>query len=638
MGITTPNAKLQTLIAALDALGPNSTLVGVANALTQATLTNEDVAPYIRTTTSAYHRGRVIQRDWYELLVITWLPGQASPPHDHAGSVCALKVISGTAIEGEYTVGTDGYADLEYETTISEGQVSAGEDASVHTVRNPSTTELLVTVHVYAPVLRNLRRFTVRHAPKPMLKTPRQRTVAVIGGGFSGSMTAANLLRQNFAGRVVLIERSGTIGEGLAYGTKEPAHLLNVPAGRMSAWADRPTHFVEWLQRNDTTVEATDFVSRTVYGDYIRETLHHESSNSATTFDVQLADVRRVARHPDGGWMVHLDRGNPVRADDVVVALGHRPPMNPLANVWHGSRHRYMIDPWQPYLIANIPDTDRVLILGSGLTAVDTVLSLAKPGRTGSITLLSRTGLLPRPHSTTPVHAVDCTELVKTLLSNSPNIDTMFRAIRAEVRKQHKLGNNWRGVMDGLRPHTAALWQALNNTNRKRFLQKYRQYWEVHRHRMAPAIQAHLEELQASELVRVQAGAVAAAIATENKVNVFVRQRGTQSLEEKSFDWVINCTGPGPSNSAEASPVIGSLLLDGWVRPDDLLLGLDVQANGQAVGRLGEAAPGLYVVGTLRKPSLWETTAVNELRQQAASVAQQIVASAGSLSATHPRR
>lgn len=624
MGITTPSAGLQSLIVKLDELGSNTTLVGVANALTQAKLSYDDVAPYIRTTPSAYHRGRVIQRDWYELLVITWLPGQSSAPHDHAGSVCAFKVIRGTAIEGEYTVGPDGYADLEYESTIAEGQLSAGEDASAHTVRNPSDTELLVSVHVYAPSLRNLRRFTVRTTPKPVPATLRQRTVAVVGGGFSGSMTAANLLRQKFAGRVVLIERSGTIGEGLAYGTKESAHLLNVPAGRMSAWPDRPTHFVEWLQRKNPATQAGDFVPRTIYGDYVRETLHHEATNSSTSFDVQLADVRRVARHPAGGWMVHLDRGNPVRADEVVVALGHRPPMNPLANVWHGSRHRYMIDPWQPYQIANIPEADRVLILGSGLTAVDTVLSLSKPGRTGRITLLSRTGLLPRPHSTTPVHPVDCTELVTDLLQRSSCVDAIFRAIRAEVRKQQKLGNNWRGVMDGLRPHTAALWQSLNNTERKRFLQKYRQYWEVHRHRMAPAIQTQLEELQASELVRVQAGAVAAAIATDNKVNVFVRQRGTQSLEERSFDWIINCTGPGPSNSAEASPVIGSLLLDGWVRPDDLLLGLDVDANGQAVGRTGEPSPGLYVVGTLRKPSLWETTAVNELRQQAAQIAERI--------------
>jgi uncharacterized NAD(P)/FAD-binding protein YdhS len=622
--MTTPSAKLQTLIAKLDELGPNTTLVGVANALTNTKLTLDDVAPYIRTTPSAYHRGRVIQRDWYELLVITWLPGQSSAPHDHAGSVCAFKVIQGTAVEGEYTVGSDGYADLEYESTIAEGQLSAGEDASAHTVRNPSTTETLVTVHVYAPALRNLRRFTIRSTAKPVPATPRQRTVAVIGGGFSGTMTAANLLRQNFSGRVALIERSGTIGEGLAYGTKEPAHLLNVPAGRMSAWPDRPTHFVEWLQQKNPATQSTDFVPRTLYGDYIRETLHHEAANSGTTLDVQLADVRRVAKHPGGGWMVHLDRGNPVRADDVVVALGHRPPMNPLANVWHGPKHKYLIDPWQPYLISNIPDTDRVLILGSGLTAVDTVLSLAKPGRTGQITLLSRTGLLPRPHATTPIHPVDCTELVKGLIATSPTVDLIFRAIRAEVRKQAKLGVNWRGVMDGLRPHTAALWQSLSNFDRKCFLQKYRQYWEVHRHRMAPAIQKQLHDLQNMELVRVQAGSVAAAIATDKSINVFLRHRGSLALEEKSFDWVINCTGPGPSNSAEASPVIGSLLLDGWVRPDELLLGLDVDANGNAVGQTGEPTAGLYVVGTLRKPSLWETTAVNELRQQAGQIAARI--------------
>ena len=188
-------------------------------------------------------------------------------PHDHAGSISAMQVLQGEAAEGCWRIGPDGYVDLEYEATVRCGEMTAWQDAGLHTVRNPSPAgPTLITVHVYAPPLKDFRRFIARPnssrvgRPKTASNTP---TIVVVGGGFSGSMTAAQILRRAAAAqtavRVVLVERQGAIGEGLAYGTRDLCHLLNVPAGKMSAWPDRPDDFVQWVSQRYGAVAPGNF-------------------------------------------------------------------------------------------------------------------------------------------------------------------------------------------------------------------------------------------------------------------------------------------------------------------------------------------------------------------------------------------
>src|SRR5260221_5738654 len=158
--------RLHELVEKLDALGQAASLVDLAQALEAAPLTADDVAAWVHQNPRNYNRATVVHREHYELLVMTWLPGQASVPHDHTGSICAMQIVQGEAAEGCYRVASDGYVDREYETRVRTGEVTSGQDAGVHTVGNPSQTgELLVTVHVYAPPLKDFRRFAPRPAP-----------------------------------------------------------------------------------------------------------------------------------------------------------------------------------------------------------------------------------------------------------------------------------------------------------------------------------------------------------------------------------------------------------------------------------------------------------------------------------------
>ncbi|HXY34294.1 MAG TPA: FAD/NAD(P)-binding protein [Planctomycetaceae bacterium] len=625
---------LADLVRRLDASRGELSLVNITRALNAVKLSASDVAAYVHRTPRFYHREPVVRREHYELLILTWLPGQGSVPHDHAGSVSAMQVLDGEAIEGCWRVAPDGYVDLEYETSVPRGEMTAWQDAGVHTVYNPSKNgTALVTVHVYAPPLRDFRRYVSR----PTIVGPDRSTgaqdspnIVIVGGGFCGVMTAAQILRDaarsGLGVNVVVVERQGAIGEGLAYGTRDLTHLLNVPAGRMSAWPDRPDDFVAWASRRLGPVAKSDFLPRQWYGEYVRESLLKTAQEAGPNarLNVIYDEVRRIARHPQRGWMVHFARGASRPAEAIVLAIGHRPPPDPIGRLWTGSRNRFIADPWRPFATNVVAADEPVVILGSGLTAVDAVLSLSQEPRQAPITLISRHGLLPQPHAQSPVPPADLQGIVDELLAAAGGVTmkTLFRAVRRRVRAGIEIGQDWRSIVDGLRPHTARLWQAMPTPERRRFLTELRPYWEVHRHRMAVGVAEQFKRMLDSGAVRIVTGQVASAHAEDDSVRLYVRERGDDRLLELHTAWVVNCTGPTASNSAESNPAIASLLVHGLVRPDELELGLETTADGNAIDVTGAIATDLFVVGTLRKPGCWESTAVLELRTQAQIVAE----------------
>jgi uncharacterized NAD(P)/FAD-binding protein YdhS/predicted metal-dependent enzyme (double-stranded beta helix superfamily) len=630
---------LAALIRQLDDVAAGWTPLDLVRAVESAQVTPDEVAPFVRRGLQSYYRMPVVVREHYEMLVLTWSAGQGSPPHEHSGSVCVVRIVQGTATEAYYSIASDGFVDLEYEETVATDRVTSLHDAGVHSIRNASPAgETLVTLHVYSPPLRAGRRFVSRRTPVQGRPSPDDSipTVAVIGGGFSGSITAANLLRRAASPlRVILVERQGSIGEGVAYATREPAHRLNVPAESMSAWPERSGDFLDWMRRRNPEVQTGDFPARQLYGDYVRDTVSDTAQRSCGALDIVFDEARRVSQTPAGHWMVHLARGSSFRAAAVVLALGHSPPSDPIGPKWAGPRSRFVRDPWRPFAMNAIQEDEPVLILGTGLTAVDTVLSLTEHSRSAKISLVSLNGLAPQSHANTPLSPVDLSRWIEEQLKGGRPVSALAlsRGIRALVRRLRKDGVDWRQAVDGLRPHTAALWKALPLRERRAFLSRLRPFWEVHRHRMPPAIASRLSGLIGERKVEIIAGRIESASESGDQVAVRVRSRGGGLEEELRVGWVVNCTGPLPSNRPESNPAIASLMARRQITPDALALGIETSSRGNAVAANGEELADVFVVGTLRKPACWESTAVPELREQAAQVAVEILSSLTALHA-----
>ncbi len=87
------------------------------------------------------------------------------------------------------------------------------------------------------------------------------------------------------------------------------------------------------------------------------------------------------------------------------------------------------------------------------------------------------------------------------------------------------------------------------------------------------------------------------------------------------------CTGAGTDVAAAAGPLVRGLLTAGHASADPLGLGLRATPDGALRDRAGRSDERVWVLGPLRRGELWETTAVPELRGQAAGVARAVCAS-----------
>ncbi|MFI7547609.1 FAD/NAD(P)-binding protein [Actinoplanes sp. NPDC049599] len=399
------------------------------------------------------------------------------------------------------------------------------------------------------------------------------RAVAVVGGGCAGVLVARELLRGG-EDDVVLIG-PGEPGGGVAYGNARPWHLLNSRAGAMSADPDDPGHFARWA---GTTADA--FRPRAEYGRYLRSVLDETARAHPGRLRVHRARVAAIT--PDG--TVALDDGGAVRADHVVLATG-----GPAAARQRIDHRRYVTDPWRTGVLEALPADRPVLLVGTGLTAVDVALTLTADGRrTAPVIAVSRRGLLPLTHT------ADAAPPTVPALDDCATLRDVVRAVRAAAGE----AGDWRPIVDGLRPLLDQLWGALTPGEQDAFLRHLARPWECHRHRMAPAVAARVVELRAAGLLEIRAGGVAAWPGLAG------------------FAAVVNCAGPGRLPGA-AGPLIGGLLAAGLARVGPHGLGLDIDPVGRLVGAAGRAHDRLWVIGALRRGARWETTAVPEIRAQA---------------------
>ena len=411
-------------------------------------------------------------------------------------------------------------------------------------------------------------------------------------------MLATRLAERGVASTVV--NRTPEFGLGVAYSTPFDGHLLNVRSARMSAIADRPGHFVDWLDANHPDLADPDgFAPRRVYGLYVQDRLAAVEAAHPGRMRRVVGDVSAVEE--DG---VRLSDGSRIVADTVVLATGNPAPKTAGA----GASSRIIADPWAPGALDAIGDDDDVLIVGTGLTMVDMLLMLEGRGWRGRATALSRRGLMPRAHGERPDPPLTPTE---TLLT-APLSERLHAARRLATE------HGWREVMEGLRPITAELWMQADLPTRRRIVRHLRPFWDVHRHRLATVIGESMERLKGEGRLTVVTGRVRAITADENGVRLEWRARRGEA-PPLTAPWLIDCTGPG--HAADADPLTVPLIQSGRARLDPLRLGLDLDPLGRVLDRDGRPNASLFVLGPPARAAFWETIAVPDIRQRIEDIA-----------------
>ncbi len=438
-------------------------------------------------------------------------------------------------------------------------------------------------------------------------------SIAVIGAGLSGTITALNLVRATSADtRVIVFERGAAFGPGLAYATPHPGHLLNVPAGRMSAFADRDTDFLDWLrarpaeERGGVDPQPGTFAPRASYGAYAGERLRQGCAGEGAGRLVAVRDEVVGLREAADGITITLASGATATVTAAVLASGNFTP----------TPQPGTLQAWRPDGIAALPAADPVLLIGSGLTMVDTVITLLDQGHAGPIHAISRRGLLPR------AHAAGLPAATPEPLPGRLTTATLFRHLRRQIQAAEAAGQDWRPIIDLLRPRTQAIWMGLTHADRQRFLRHARPWWDVHRHRMAPAIAARIGAALATGQLRVHA----ARLVDRSAGSATIRHRGSAAPATLPARHVIDCTGVAPDITRIQDRLLTDLLVGGTVRPDALRLGLEVTTDNAVIRHDGSPSGRLFAVGPLTKGVFWEITAVPDIRQQGAALARHLAA------------
>lgn len=436
--------------------------------------------------------------------------------------------------------------------------------------------------------------------------------VLVVGGGASGLIFAAHLLSHDPDVRVTIVEKRARTG-GVAYATDEPSHSVNTRAGNMSAMAAEPDHLWHWLERHGTRSELCPdrfcFVPRKLYGDYLAALVDPWRIGVGDgRLHIVTGECIGLRLAPDG-VAASLADGSAIVAHAAVLATGHVEPVRD---------NDAMESPWR------LPpaDPDRpVLIVGTGLTMVDCLLALADRGQRAPVMALSRRAALPHVHvRNTPVR-LDRADV--PLGSGAAYTMRWLRRIVVEVEAK---GGDWRDVVDGVRPHGQALWQAASNETRRRFMRHARVAWDCRRHRMPPASHERVAAALGTGALRIVRGAFLGATRTAAGVAVRYRPGGSDGEAMLDVGQVIDARGILRDPHASASPLIRGLLDAGLARIDPLRLGIDVTAECTLVGRDGRAVQRIAAVGPVTRAQFWEITAVPDIRDQAAALARRMAA------------
>jgi uncharacterized NAD(P)/FAD-binding protein YdhS len=451
--------------------------------------------------------------------------------------------------------------------------------------------------------------------------------IAIIGGGFTGALTAIKLLDNATEPLLIkIIEPRGELGRGLAYSTRDPAHVMNGPAKVFSLYPERPEHFTRFLARYGKDWGwrdplAADFANahapRWIYGDYVRGELARAIDQAAPGVTLQHLVAEATALNEDAAGLV--------RADQVVLALGvfvGQPDISidPGLEV----AGRYLADPWNIEKLERLERLGRrgrVLLIGSGLTMLDTLLSLERHGHRGSYLAVSRRGLGLHPRR-------DVAPL-RDFIGEQGRPATalaLLRAARAELANTPLTRPDWQGLVMAIRPHVGTLWLRAAPAERRRFLRHLRRIWDTSLHRAAPQSAQVLERGRTEGWFTHRAGRLLALRPAAGRVAVDVTWRGEPGPTTIIVDAAVNCTGAQYDwPRIKGRPLVANLLASGLVRSGPLGFGVDADLNSWLIRRDGSRSDRLSAIGPPLRGLRWESSTVAEILAQAITLADQLL-------------
>ncbi|MFS2159392.1 FAD/NAD(P)-binding protein [Pseudomonas sp. Pseusp122] len=460
--------------------------------------------------------------------------------------------------------------------------------------------------------------------------------VLIVGGGLSGTLLAVQLLRLPGRRRIVIVESRSELGRGEAYSATELGHTLNGNAARMSVDPDNADDLSQWLgefiaaggwpESDEQHLPVAElFPPRGIFGLYAQQRLAEAQVVGAqygSTVEHVRGEVVDLETHA-GRVDMRLADGSALQGKVAVLATGMyaaaRTPQRQSSGLNAAS-----VDPWDVAAMRRLDPEARVLIIGSGLTMVDAVVSLQQAGHRGSINVYSRHGLLPHVRRQPPAWS--------DFLGQDLSIRSTRQLLR-KVREQCELaiesGIDWQAPLDTVRVHIGRLWSQATDVQRRQFVRHVRPWWESHHHRSPPTSAVVLaRQVEQGRLTIEAASLQGVETLPSGQLQIRLRYRGDAQLSTVVGDALINSSGIEYDWRRVDRPLPRQLLVRGLIQPGPLALGIAADAGGAVLDAQGQAASRLFALGPPLRGMWWESTAVTDVASQAKALAARLVGQA----------
>jgi uncharacterized NAD(P)/FAD-binding protein YdhS len=427
--------------------------------------------------------------------------------------------------------------------------------------------------------------------------------IAIVGRGFSGLMMAIALLKSvSRPFQLRMFDPQPIISGGQALATTRATEILNSRARDLSVSTGEPKDFTRWLQANQQFREAVSaaipgfgqiFVPKSTFSDYVYQRFS-EALAQRTDVTVQMSNegIAGIHRNDNSLFALTLADGSEALYDTVVLATGYGLKARPVKTEQDD----------EIALQRRANEGRHVVVMGNGLRAVDQVLQLRDGGFAGRITILSRRGFLPQPHTRMPADAVFPSQPMPSQLRH------IVRFVRKACAEAEENGWSWQAAMNGLRKRARTLWASLPPSEKRQFNRHLRAIYDSHRNRLPADVHARLERELAGGMTELKRGTTL----KRSPIGLVVRWAGQSTEEHFAADEVIDCRCLSPDLE---EPVIVDLLRASLASTDELELGLAVNPAGELLTLNGRPA-GLFAIGPLGLGSLPDIDLVPEIVTQ----------------------
>ena len=460
--------------------------------------------------------------------------------------------------------------------------------------------------------------------------------IAILGGGLAGVSVAMQLIKQaDTALSLQIFDQTGQFGRGVAYQPRQVAHLLNVAAGKMSLDPALPDDFLLWLQQqaqfaaDEPAVLAQAYLPRAVFGDYVAQRWQEALALAAQKgLQVSLRKVKVTALDLTDQTAPRLQcEGEWQDFHQLVLACGNELPRHPAGFAELTNHPAYVHNPWCDAWLKKLKPDSQVVILGNGLTMVDTLLSLRAAGLKTPVLSVSPHGYGMLPHR----HPGLLLSQFSQALPQQASLRQLLRLFNHARHQVRRLGVSAEPLIDALRPHTQRYWQQFSPTEKALFMRRLRHLWGVARHRVPLHLHDQLQQQRLHGLLEVHAGRVLRADVAGDQLALQINSRVHREMPAQTFDYhadlVLNCTGPEQDYRNLPGHLLQQAIATGALAAGPLGLGLAADvASLRVKNAAGAVQPTVYAIGSLLRGELWESTALHEIRQQAQQIAAGILA------------